>query len=332
MKHLVGFRIFESSGSGLTQEQEEFLNEHTKDNWKYDPTTGLVDVEGDFDCSLSGIPNFKGVKFGKVSGKFDCSNNKLLSLEGSPQECGFMFDCSANGLKSLEGAPSKCGGDFDCSNNRLTSLKGAPKQVGGSYYCRYNQLTTLEGVPREVKGNFDCSNNRLTSLKGAPQKCGDDFDCRNNQITTLEGAPKECGGYFNCSWNHLTSLKGAPQKVGWRFDCSYNKLTSLEGAPWEVGGDFFCDAFALNEEEWNPERWLKILKSNVSPETHSLILSLLSPDNLNQEIQKDPAGMVMKLKGIWNSPDFAATRAKLVWPKGYEEEMGIVGDISTIGF
>jgi hypothetical protein len=63
-----------------------------------------------------------------------------------------------------------------------------------------------------------------------------------------------------------------------------------------------------------------------------LILTLLSVEELNKEIQKDPAGMIMKLKEVWNNEVFKETRSKLVWPKGYEEEVEIVGDLYGVGF
>ena len=85
MKHLVDFRVFESAGSGLTPEQEKFLNKYTKGRWSYDPATGLVDVVGDFDCRSERLKTLSGVKFGEVSWDFDCSNNQLTSLEGAPQ-------------------------------------------------------------------------------------------------------------------------------------------------------------------------------------------------------------------------------------------------------
>jgi hypothetical protein len=226
VKHLVDFRVFESAGPGLTQEQEEFLNRYTKGTWSMNSQTGLVDVDGDFDCDDQGLSDFMGVRFGKVSG------------------------------------------DFGCEENRLTSLEGAPQEVGRAFYCTNNQLTTLVGAPREV---------------------GEDFYCYNNQLTTLEGAPQE------------------------------------------VEGDFSCDAFTLESGEWNLEGWLSVLKEG-SPEAQQLTATILSPEDLNREIQKDPAGMIMKLKGVWNDESFGETRDKLVWPKGYEEEAGLVGDLDDVGF
>ena len=98
-----------------------------------------------------------------------------------------------------------------------------------------------------------------------------------------------------------------------------------------MGGSFYCGAFELGKGEWNHKGWLEILK-NCKSEAQSLILTLLTPQNLNQEIQKDPAGMIIKLKEVWNDESFREIRSKLVWPRGYEEEADLVGDLDDIGF
>jgi hypothetical protein len=183
------------------------------------------------DVNLSAM-NLKSLKFFDkpwiVNGVFNCSDNRLTSLEGTPQEVGGDFYCSNNQLTSLEGAPQQVRWDFYCSNNQLTTLEGAPQKVGGGFHCFKNELTSLEGAPHTVGGNFGCSSNQLTSLEGAPQEVGRNFFCNNNQLTSLKGAPREVGGLFDCSDNQLTSLEGAPQKVGWDFDCSNNPNLSKE--------------------------------------------------------------------------------------------------------
>jgi hypothetical protein len=247
-RRILSFALFEAK-IGLTAEQEEFLNECTDGTWTYDSATGLVDVDGDFGCLAEGLEDFKGVRFGKVGGYFNCSSNKLTSLAGAPQKVGHNFECSWNNLTSLEGAPQEVGGDF------------------------------------------------------------------------------LCGGWEN----ELTSLKGAPQVVDGDFNCEYNELTSLEGAPQKVGGYFICDAFKLKGREWNLEGWLKVLREG-SPKAQKLILSILSAEDLNKEIQKDPAGMIMKLKKIWNDRNFKDIRSKLVWPKDFGEEADLVGDLDDVGF
>jgi len=231
----------------------------------------------------------------------------------------------ATGLVDVEG-------DFKCYIKHLMDFKGVRfGKVSGDFNCHTNRLTSLEGAPQEVGGNFSCSTNNLTSLAGAPQEVGGDFNCENNPLTSLEGAPQKVGEDFVCSWNNLTSLAGAPQKVDRNFYCSGNNLASLEGAPQEVGGSFSCDAFRLEKGEWNPKGWFKVLQEG-STEAQKIILTLLSAEVLNKEIQKDPAGMAMKLKGVWNDEIFKDIRSKLVWPKGYADDADLVGDLDDVGF
>jgi hypothetical protein len=312
MRYLKTYKIFEATKtSGLTPEQEEFLNKYTKrGRWTYDSKTGLVDVNGNFNCSEQDLSDFKGVRFGKVGKDFNCGGNELTTLEGAPQEVG---------------------GNFDCDNNRLTSLEGAPQKVGGDFSCYRNHLTTLEGAPQKVGGGFHCQNNQLISLEGAPQKVGGNFYCEFNKLTSLEGAPQNVGGEFHCHTNQLTTLKGAPQRVKGGFWCHNNRLTSLEGAPQKIGGRFRCSSFELEEGEWNLKGWLKVLKEG-SLEAQQLIAIILSPEDLNREIQNDPEGMIMKLKPVWNDQSFRETRGKLVWPQGYEDEADLVGGLGHLGF
>ena len=277
MKHLKTYQLFEAQ-SVLTADQEWTLR-FVEGSWSYDPATGLVNVEGDGDYKgrmafdEGSTENFSGVKFGKVTGFFDCSNNKIVDLDGCPQEVA---------------------GEFLCGRNQLTSLKGAPKIVGGYFECFSNALTTLEGCPEVVE----------------------DFDGSFNELVNLEGGPKKVRGHFACHGNP--------------------NMTSLKGAPLEIGGSFECDYFTLLDGQWNTEGWLSVFNLEDEDETtrmaRQFILPLLTPEVLNKEIQKDPAGMVMKLKQIWNDEDFKEIRSKLVWPQGYAEEADLVGDLDDVGF
>ena len=132
MRHLKTFSLFESV-QNLTPKQVKFLDEFTVGTWSVNPSTGLVDVEGHFQCYGRDLKDFNGVRFGKVTGSFVYFNNLLRSLEGAPQEVGGSFSCSNNSLQSLEGAPETVGGDFGCFSNSLQSLEGAPQTVGGSF-------------------------------------------------------------------------------------------------------------------------------------------------------------------------------------------------------
>ena len=186
MQHVKLFEDFSASTS-LTEEQIEWLNSCTKGIWSINPSTGLIDVDGDFYCYRQNLADFKGVAFGHVSAYFSCNNNLLTSLVGAPQTVS-SFSCENNRLTSLKGAPQSVDGDFYCHNNLLTSLEGAPRIVGSSFSCENNRLTSLEGAPQSVDGDFYCHNNLLTSLEGAPQKVSGGFYCHNNPVSeeTLE--------------------------------------------------------------------------------------------------------------------------------------------------
>jgi hypothetical protein len=108
---------------------------------------GVVDVEGSVDLAVVlGMLSMLPVRFGKVTGYFQCRNGDLTSLEGCPREVGEYFDCSGNQLTSLEGSPTKVGGDFECYRNELTNLKGSPSVVGGDFHCQYNMLKDFTGL------------------------------------------------------------------------------------------------------------------------------------------------------------------------------------------
>ena len=91
MKYVKLFEDF-SSQEDLTEDQIEWLDRCAKGIWKLNPSTGLIDVDGDFSCVQQNLTDFKGVAFGHVSGYFYCDNNQLTSLEGAPQKVGDVFD------------------------------------------------------------------------------------------------------------------------------------------------------------------------------------------------------------------------------------------------
>jgi len=103
----------------LTQKQKKFLDRLKIDGRWSLTSEGKIDVEGWVsipDGKLTKLP----VKFRRVKG-FNCSRNKLTSLEGCPDYVSGSFLCSSNNLTSLEGAPSYVGGYFSCHDNHLTN-------------------------------------------------------------------------------------------------------------------------------------------------------------------------------------------------------------------
>lgn len=122
-----------------------------------------IDVDGDVDL--------RGSRFWDLfrSSKLGVANN--WTLDTLPLKFGKVsgsFDCRYNNLETLEGCPKELGGDFYISNNLLTSLQGCPMEVrrflGGN-----NLFSDLTGCPQVVNGDFNISDNKnLVSLKGGP--------------------------------------------------------------------------------------------------------------------------------------------------------------------
>jgi hypothetical protein len=116
---------------------EKYLN-----NYTINPDD-TIDVDGNvyLEEKLGNIEKLP-VKFGKVSGYFECRRNKLTTLEGCPKYVGGIFLCHNNKLTTLEGCPKHIGGDFYCGNNKLTTLKGIEKcEIIGGFYCRDNNIS-----------------------------------------------------------------------------------------------------------------------------------------------------------------------------------------------
>jgi len=129
--------------------RKEWMDEFLKRDDVHKNEDGSYDVDGDVDIrdmDLTELP----LRFGKVGGYFDCSYNRLISLEHAPRTVRGDFSCYNNRLTSLEHAPRTVGRVFNCSYNRLTSLEGAPRTVGGDFWCADNSKKFTEDDVRKV--------------------------------------------------------------------------------------------------------------------------------------------------------------------------------------
>jgi hypothetical protein len=117
----------------LTDEQQSFLDQVVIDKWLVNSDTGLIDVDGDVGMSDMNLTEIS-VKFGNVTGYFNCGFNKLTSLVGAPQSVGGCFDCSYNKLTNFLNGLKSVGDDLICYNSQLVSLEGFPVSLGGFFH------------------------------------------------------------------------------------------------------------------------------------------------------------------------------------------------------
>ena len=97
------------------EEIEKWLDTYKIKNYEINDDL-TVNVNGNVQLNNINLKEIL-IKFNKIEGDFDCSHNKLKSLEGSPKyiegECNYSY----NGLTSLEYFPKYIKGNFYCNNN-----------------------------------------------------------------------------------------------------------------------------------------------------------------------------------------------------------------------
>ena len=124
---------------------------------------GSIDVNGNVfitNTNLTKLP----LKFNKVSGIFDCSDNLLTTLEDCPKEVGSDFNCVYNNLETLKGGPEFVYGYYKCSGNKLESLKYSPLRIEKSLFCENNNIKTLEGFPMIIKWSLNLRKNPISII------------------------------------------------------------------------------------------------------------------------------------------------------------------------
>ena len=130
------------------KEIENWLNQYHIQNYELikDKKYGYI-VNCKTPVSLS-YKNLKSIdiKFNEVNGFFDCSNNDLISLEGSPVKCH----------------------DFYCQNNQLTSLKYSPLFLN-SLEASSNNLIKLDCETIQINAYLDVSFNKIKKIEKIPK-------------------------------------------------------------------------------------------------------------------------------------------------------------------
>lgn len=122
-----------------------------------------VDVYTELDISLKNL--FKiPFKLNRVTSHFNCSYNRLVTLDNCPRHVHGDFNCSFNFLKNLKNGPKLVSGLYLCNNNKLNSLVGAPSVVN-HFNCCNNELKTLNYMPKV---------NHILNFSGNPLENNDD--------------------------------------------------------------------------------------------------------------------------------------------------------------
>jgi hypothetical protein len=114
MKYLKLFENFNQS------EIDAICKQYKIQNYTINPN-GSIDVDGNVYLPLRNL-NKLPLKFNKVTGWFDCSDNQLTTLEGCPNYVGDNFNCSYNELTNLDGYPKEVGRGFYWDGNPISEI------------------------------------------------------------------------------------------------------------------------------------------------------------------------------------------------------------------
>ena len=98
---------------------------------------GSIDVDGSVNLYNKGLTELPLI-FNRVTGVFDCGNNRLTTLKGCPRWVGDYFRCNYNNLTSLKFSPDYVGGDFYCRKNNLTD-NYCETEIGEDFYTSLKQ-------------------------------------------------------------------------------------------------------------------------------------------------------------------------------------------------
>jgi len=152
--------------NGLTYEQlglEPTKMKNVGGRWNYDGDINLAAKTNPITKTrFNEIP----IPFGIVLGSFICNGMDLTSLNNAPTEVGDKFDCSGNKLESLQGGPKKAK-NYICKQSELKTLSGGPTEVTSTFDCSNNRLDSLVGGPTKVGFAYRLDGNiKITSLRG----------------------------------------------------------------------------------------------------------------------------------------------------------------------
>ena len=134
MRYLKMFESYQSES-----EVAKICEEFGISNWSLE--RGLVNVDGVVDLRDRGLTELP-LKFGVVTGYFNCAFNNLTSLDGCPLRVGRFFDCAFNNLTSLEGCPKYIGGHFYCGWNNIREFTGI-KYIEDLLFCGGNPIWNI---------------------------------------------------------------------------------------------------------------------------------------------------------------------------------------------
>jgi len=240
------------------------------------------------------------------SWKFNSHTNKIDAYQVEARNAGVLIP---EGLQF-----GKIDTWFDMTNCGLNSFVGFPDEIGrGGLHLGCNNFSNLTGCTQKIRGSFWCFS--------------------SPHLSSLEGGPVEVGDAYIVSYCHLKNLQGSPDKIHGEFDCGGNPLESLVGAPTTIKGKFKCSKFQIEPGEWGLLGFSNLLKAgNLSSKGLDLIFSILTPEFIQAELDKDPQRTIVRLGQISHLEAIQKMLKVIRIPEKYRDRFDLVSGLNDLGF
>ena len=193
--------------------------------------TGLEDFIAldSFDCStnrlytldISGNLNLKELScFGNYLSLLNVENNVLLS----------DLSCGSNKLDSLDLSQNIALSKLNCDANYLTEIDLSSNVDLQMFNCNSNYITE-QGF--DVSNNVNltelfCSNNKLATIVVTSNVLLEDLDCSGNLLNQLDLSKNSELNKLDCSLNNISSLDLSEDTLLVSVNCSSNKISQLD--------------------------------------------------------------------------------------------------------
>jgi hypothetical protein len=329
MKHIRSFGVFENQNS-LTQEQTDFLNGEFGDKWTLNPSTGLVDVDIFQPERYYFVSKSKpeGIRYGVFKGKYFRYDNKNTSLDlvGLPREIigDFSFICSQD-VDSLKGLPEIVSGnlyiDIEYRGNKIGSLEGLPKKIGGNLNIK-GDIKSLKGLHTNIEGRVYIDVEDIHVIRVSKSELISPWYWVSIMLQKYNNIPKE----NPVSIEDQKKIEKLFSTLYTLDDFKRESEKNPQNNPYlELTEKMFINFFNV----FVTKIFIKMDKKEEECFSPFILDNL---DKINAEIQKDPEGMMMKLRGVWNSPVLAGVKKEIKIPDRYKEEMDTLADLTDLGF
>jgi Leucine-rich repeat (LRR) protein len=178
--------------------------------------------------SYSSIIDITGIKDFSLLSNFNCSNNKINSLDLSMNAFLVSLNCSNNLIISILMSDKRTLKYLNCSNNNLSAFDVRKNDSLTNLICYNNKIDSLDVYKAPNLIELDCSDNILKNVDVSKNASLTKLNCSNNLISSLNVTFNYNLMELRCESSNLTILDITKNTKLTILICGNNKLRELD--------------------------------------------------------------------------------------------------------